>query len=66
MYEAVAMVYMLHLIGCIILTDKSHVYINLKYMWMFSNFDHVSGVWRCVALTVLYSTLGDVTIFEIR
>lgn len=32
MYEVVARVYMLHLVGCTILADKSHVYINAKYM----------------------------------
>lgn len=42
MYEASARVYMLHLVGCTILADKSHVYINMKYMWLFSFLEHCS------------------------
>lgn len=37
MYEAAARVYMLHLIGCIMLMNKSHVYIDTKYIWLISS-----------------------------
>lgn len=40
MYEASARTYMLHLIGCPILADKSHVYINMKHMWLFTRLEH--------------------------
>lgn len=39
MYEVADRVYMLHFVGCNILVDKS--YIDAKYMWLFSNLDHV-------------------------
>lgn len=42
MYEAAVRVYMLYLIGCTILADKSHVYIDAKYTWMFNNLKHYS------------------------
>lgn len=66
MYEAVTRVYMLHLVRCTNLLDKSHVYINVRYMSMFSNINHINWAWEYVALGVLYSALGKVTIFEMR
>lgn len=32
MYEVVARVYMLHLVTCTLFADKSHVYIDARYM----------------------------------
>lgn len=42
MYEVAARVYMLHLVRYTNLMDKSHVYIDARYMWLFSNLNHVS------------------------
>lgn len=38
--EAVATVYILHRVGCTILVDKSHEYINAKYTWWFNLLEH--------------------------
>lgn len=35
-YEAPAKVYLLHIVGCSILADKSYVYINVRYMSLFN------------------------------
>lgn len=35
MYEEADRVYMLHLVGCNILEDKSHVYVDVKYISLF-------------------------------
>ena len=54
MYEVGAMVYMLHLVGCIILTDKFHVYIDVGYISLFTDFMHLEWIYGCVALKILY------------
>lgn len=66
MYEVVVRVYILHLVVCTLFVDKSGVYIEVRYMWMFSSLDDTNWVWRCAALTILYLTLGVATIFETR
>lgn len=66
MYEAAARVYTLHLVGCIILADKSHVYIDAKYMWLFNSLEHCSWARGCATLTVLYPSLGEVIVFYTR
>ncbi|CAL5205364.1 unnamed protein product [Lathyrus oleraceus] len=45
MNEASRRVYMLHLATCILLADKSHVYIDVLYMWLFSSLDHTIWAW---------------------
>lgn len=45
MCEEVVRVYMLHLLGCTILADKYHVYIDVKYMWLFTRLEHCSWAW---------------------
>lgn len=42
MYEADTRVYMLHFVGCTILTYRSHVYIDVKYMWLFNSLEYYS------------------------
>lgn len=42
MYEPSARVYMIHLVGFTILVDKFHVYIDVKYMWLFNSLEHFS------------------------
>lgn len=43
--EASRKVYMLHLATCILLADKSHVYIDVLYIWLFSSLDHTIWAW---------------------
>ncbi|CAL5209559.1 unnamed protein product [Lathyrus oleraceus] len=64
MYEANARVYMLHLIRCTLLANKSRVYIDAKYMWLFNSLEHCSWELGCVALIILYVSLGEATVFE--
>lgn len=64
MYEVATRVYMLHLVGCNIIVDKSHVFIDAICMSLFTDFHHVNWVSRCATLTVLYTTLGEVFVFE--
>lgn len=66
MYEASTRVYMLHLVGYNILADKSLVYIDAKYISLFTKLEHVNWERGCAALMVLYTTLGNVTVFETR
>ncbi|XP_058754186.1 protein MAIN-LIKE 2-like [Vicia villosa] len=66
MFEEAFRVYMLHLVGCTFLADKSHVYINAKYMWLFNRLEHCSWACGCAALTILYGALGEATVFETR
>lgn len=65
MYEVVAMVYMLHLVACTLFSNKSSVYINARYMWMFSSLDVTNWAWGCMALTILYTTLGVAAILSL-
>lgn len=58
------MVYMLHLITCIVFVDKSGVYIDAMYACLFSNLKVTSWVYGCATLTILYTTLGVATVFE--
>lgn len=44
MFEATIMA-MLHVVGCVILADKSHDYIDARYMWLFNNCNHVIWEW---------------------
>lgn len=54
MYEVVARVYTLHLEACMLFADKYHVYIDIRYMWLFISLNDTSWAWVCVALTILY------------
>lgn len=65
-YKETAREYMLHLVGCTILAYKSHVYIDVKYMWLFNSLKHFSWAWKCVVLIVLYVSLGEATVFKTR
>lgn len=62
-YEVVARLYMLH---HTLFADKSGVYIDAWYVFLFSSLDITSWAWRCAALTILYTVLGVATIFETR
>lgn len=63
MYDAVAKVCMLELVGCIILDDKLHVYIDATHISLFSDLISYSWARVCVALLILYHALGEVTTF---
>lgn len=39
---------------------------NVRYMSLFFNLDHANWTWGCVALTILYSTLGEENVFKKR
>ena len=39
-FEDTVRLYMLHLVECTILEDKSHVYIDAIYISLVSDFDH--------------------------
>lgn len=66
MYETATRVYMLYPVACTLFANKSHVYIHVMYMWLFSSLDDISWTWGCVVLTILYTSLGVATVFETR
>lgn len=65
-YEVVAKVYLLHLIACTLFADKSGVYIDSRYICLFSSLDVTSWAWDCAILTIWYITLAVATIFETK
>lgn len=50
MYEVTIRIYMLHMVGCSILVVKSRVYIDARYISLFTELEHVCRACRCVAL----------------
>lgn len=64
MYEEDVRVYMLPLLGCFILVDKSHVYIDTNYISLSYELEHVNWAWMCVALTILYTALREASILK--
>lgn len=66
MYKAPTRAYMLHLMVCSLFADKSHVYINARYVWLFRSLESSSWAWGVAALTKLYLTLGVATVFDTR
>lgn len=65
-YEVAARVYMLHLVACTLFVDKSGVYTDAQYVYLFSSLDVTSWVWGYATMTILYITLGVATIFETK
>ena len=65
-YEAAARVYMLHLVTYTPFEDNPSVYIDARYVWLFSSLDVTSWAYGRIALTILYTTLGVAIIFETR
>lgn len=57
---------MLHLVTCTLFADKSHVYIDAQYLWLFSRLEHISWTWRCGALIIIYASLGVATAFQTK
>ncbi|XP_058734119.1 protein MAIN-LIKE 2-like [Vicia villosa] len=65
-YETAARTYMLHLVACILFVDKSRVYNDAQYLWLFSSVEHTSWAWGCTPLTIQYTTFGVANVFETR
>lgn len=65
-YEFAVRVYMIYLLACTLFADKSGVYIDAQYVCLFSSLDVTSWAWGCVALTILYASLGMTKVFETR
>lgn len=61
MYKTNTRVYMLHLAGYIILVNKSHIYINYRYISMCADFESFHWAHECVVMTILYNALGEAT-----
>ncbi|CAL5199511.1 unnamed protein product [Lathyrus oleraceus] len=57
---------MLHLVTCTLFADKSRVYIDAQYSWLFSRLKHISWTWGCGALIIIYAAFGVVTAFETK
>nr|XP_004494941.1 protein MAIN-LIKE 1-like [Cicer arietinum] len=62
-YDCAARAYLLHLVGCTILTDKSSTLVSAKYLCLFQDLD-TSGKWAWgpAAHVVLYDYLRDSTL----
>nr|XP_004505807.1 protein MAIN-LIKE 1-like [Cicer arietinum] len=59
-YECTLRTYLLHLVGCTILADKSFTVVSVKYLFLFQDLD-ICGKWAWgpIALVVLYDYLRD-------
>ncbi|XP_058752768.1 protein MAIN-LIKE 1-like [Vicia villosa] len=56
-YQASARAYMLHLVACTLFADKYGIYINVRYLTLFSDLETPCWAWGVAALTMLYTTL---------
>nr|XP_027193298.1 protein MAIN-LIKE 1-like [Cicer arietinum] len=57
-YDCAAKAYLLHLVGCTILVDKSFTLVSVKYLFLFQDLDTCGKwAWRPTALVVLYHYL---------
>lgn len=65
-YQAAARAYMLHLVACTLFADKSGVYIDVRYLSLFSALDTSSWAWGVAALTMLYTALDAASQPETR
>lgn len=57
---------MLHLFGFTILKDKSHVYIDMRYISPIIDLGFHRWAWRCIVVTIIYHALGKDTTSETR
>ncbi|GAU51990.1 hypothetical protein TSUD_417930 [Trifolium subterraneum] len=63
-YDCAARAYLLLLVGCTILTDKSYTRVNAKWLPMFRDLSTLNRFsWASVALVCLYDNLNDASIF---
>nr|XP_004516689.1 protein MAIN-LIKE 1-like [Cicer arietinum] len=62
-YDCAARTYLLHLVGCTILADKSFTLVSAKYLFLFQDLDSCGKwAWGPAALVVLYDYLRDSTL----
>lgn len=62
-YEVAARMYMLYLIACNLFADRSSFYIDTLHVCLFSSLEVTNWAWGCIVLTIMYTTLGVMTIF---
>nr|XP_012570460.1 protein MAIN-LIKE 1-like [Cicer arietinum] len=62
-YDCATRAYLLHLVGCSILADKSFTLVSAKYLFLFQDLDTCGKwAWGPAALVVLYDYLRDNTL----
>nr|XP_027192596.1 protein MAIN-LIKE 1-like [Cicer arietinum] len=62
-YDCAARAYLLDLVGCTILADKSFTLVSAKYLFLFQDLDSCGKwAWGLAALVVLYDYLRDSTL----
>nr|XP_027187867.1 protein MAIN-LIKE 1-like [Cicer arietinum] len=62
-YDCAARAYLLHLVGCTILADKSFTLVSAKYLFLFQDLDSCGKwAWGPAGLVVLYDYLRDSTL----
>nr|XP_004506412.1 protein MAIN-LIKE 1-like [Cicer arietinum] len=62
-YDCATRAYLLHLVGCTILADKSFTLVSAKYLFLFQDLDTCGKwAWGPAALVVLYDYLRDSTL----
>nr|XP_012568468.1 protein MAIN-LIKE 1-like [Cicer arietinum] len=62
-YDCAARAYLLHLVGCTILADKSFTIVSAKYLFLFQDLDTCGKwAWGPAAPVVLYDYLRDSTL----
>jgi hypothetical protein len=63
-WEHASRAFLLHLVGCTILADKSHAFVDIKYLELFRDLNNCGNwSWGSVALTILYKYLGDASMY---
>jgi hypothetical protein len=66
-YDCAARAYMLLLVGCTILTDKSWTRVDAKYLPMFATLSTCGRFsWAAAALVCLYDNLNDASMFTTK
>ncbi|KAK2358491.1 protein MAIN-LIKE [Trifolium repens] len=66
-YDCAARAYMLLLVGCTILTDKSFTRVDAKYLTMFATLSTCGRFsWAAAALVCLYDNLNDASMFNTK
>ncbi|XP_058776792.1 protein MAIN-LIKE 1-like [Vicia villosa] len=65
-YQAAARAYMLHLVACTLFADKSRVYIDVRYVSLFSDLDPPCWAWGVATLTMMYTTLDYASHLDTR
>ncbi|KAK2378093.1 hypothetical protein QL285_078686 [Trifolium repens] len=62
-WEHASRAFLLHLVGCTILANKTHAFVDIKYLELFRDLNNCGNwSWGSAALTILYKYLGDASI----